>query len=124
MPVHGQGYVNRYLKVDTLTEDFDVFEYKAVQDGDTGKVDRRGGEKVQVTLEGAEETGHSLFNWDGMYVNLSFFEPGLSSLTVYPIDEPPISLIAPTASRSSALASLWRLTPVPKRRPGTRPWNV
>lgn len=124
MPVHGQGYVNRYLKVDTVTENFDVFEYRAVQGGDTGKVDRRGGEKVQVTLEGAEETGHSLFNWNGMYVNRSFFEPGLSSLTVYPIDEPPISSIAPTASQSSALASLWRPTPVPKRRPGTRPWNV
>lgn len=82
MPVHGQGYVNRYLKVDTVTEDFDVFEYKAVQGGDTGKVDRRGGEKVQVTLEGAEETGHSIFYWNGMCVNRSFFLREPSSLTL------------------------------------------
>lgn len=68
LPVHGQGYVNRYLKVDRVEHDFDVLEYTAVRGGDTGKVERKAGKKVPVTLETAGETGHSVFLWDGMYV--------------------------------------------------------
>lgn len=73
MPVHGQGYVNRYLKVERVEHDFDVLEYRAVRGGDTGKNERKTGKKVPVTLETAGETGHSLFLWDGMCVYSSKF---------------------------------------------------
>lgn len=73
LPVHGDAYVRRYLKADTVCRDFDVLDLQAVRGGDTGKVGRKcEAEDVPATVESAVAAGNDRFDWNGMCVTFNF----------------------------------------------------
>lgn len=66
MPVHGEEFVQRDLRPDIITRDYDVLHFKAVKGGDTGKTERKAGRKKgPLSLDEAREKNYGYFPWKG-----------------------------------------------------------